>query len=234
MESKDVEMQPNMTTCRATIRVLAAWFFFVACGELNADLIAEWTFETSQPSLSNSTTIGSIAAESGSGTASGVHASNATDWSNPAGNGSSESFSSNNWAIGDYYQFEVATSGFFDIMVSWDQARSATGPATFDFAYSVNGGAFTTAFNDYSVPDVDSSWGSYSIDLSSVTAVDGVASLVFRLLAESAPSSTAGANRVDNFLVEATAVPEPGAALFGCLVCSVIGSVAIGKRLFAK
>jgi hypothetical protein len=227
--------------CKANPRTaLAAVGFLLvsAVGGANADLIALWTFETSQPSSANTATIGGIMAESGSGTASGVHASALTDWSNPAGNASAESFSSTNWAIGDYYQFSVSTLGFFDINVSWDQTRSPEGPNTFDLEYSVNGGSFVTAINDYDVAQITWSSGGIrnamsfeSADLSSVSAVDGAASLIFRLIAASAPGDDGGTNRVDNFLVEGTAVPEPSAVLFGGLVSLMVGLAVVVRRL---
>src|SRR5262249_6268835 len=68
-------------------------------------VIADWTFETSQP-----TTAGPFNAEIGSGQATGHHAGAAV-YSTPVGNGSAHSFSSTVWAVGDYYQFEVSTLG---------------------------------------------------------------------------------------------------------------------------
>lgn len=76
-------------------------------------VIAKWTFETSPPAdLFDSATIGSIAADEGTGTALGSHASAATDWTTPSGNGSANSLSSNTWAVGDYCQFSLETTGY--------------------------------------------------------------------------------------------------------------------------
>src|SRR3954466_2740345 len=88
-----------------------------------AGTIAGWTFETSIPA-----TAGPHAAEIGSGSATGVHAGAAT-FSSPAGNGSTHSFSSNTWAIGDYYQFTTSSAGLSDIAITWDETRSSTGPS---------------------------------------------------------------------------------------------------------
>ena len=76
--------------------------------------VVQWDFEgsTTPADLTDSGTSPSVAASLGSGTALGVHAGSATDWSTPAGNGSANSFSSNTWAVGDYYQFSFSTSGF--------------------------------------------------------------------------------------------------------------------------
>src|ERR1700744_5961826 len=86
-----------------------------------AATLATWNFETSQP-----LTAGPLAAEIGTGSALGHHASAAAVYSTPAGNGSSHSFSSNNWSVGDYYQFSVSTLGDTDVSFSWDQTSSST------------------------------------------------------------------------------------------------------------
>src|SRR5262245_52162078 len=150
-----------------------------------AATIASWTFETSQPA-----TAGPHAAEVGLGSASGLHAG-ASTYSSPAGNGSAHSFSSNAWAVGDYYQFQVSTTGMQGVIFSWDQTASNTGPGHFQLQYST-GGPFTnfggvitvganlnppgfwnatTSFPDYT----------HSVDLSSVTALNNAASIILRL-----------------------------------------------------
>ena len=116
-----------------------------------ADILSQWTFEINTPAdLLDSTTISGIAADFGSGTASGVHAGALSDWTTPAGNGSANSLSVNTWAVGDYFQFQLSTIGFTGLGVSFDQASSGTGPRDFDFAYSTDGSVFTT-FASYSV-----------------------------------------------------------------------------------
>jgi hypothetical protein len=190
-----------------------------------AQTIARGTYETTLPSLTDSASIGSIAAEIGSGTASGLHASATTDWSNPVGNGSAESFSANEWAIGDYYQFQTSTVGFSDIFVSWDQTRSTTGPASWDFAYSLDGSSFTIALDNYTVPSVTWSSGapdptlttSFFVDLSSITALDNAPAVYFRLIADSAPGGATGTSRNDNFTVGAGPIPEPSTYALGAL-----------------
>ena len=93
--------------------------------------LATWTFETTPPSgtgQANGPYLADSGLLAGTSNANGFHASEATTWSNPSGNGSLESWSSNNWAIGDYYQFATSTTGFEDIIVTFDQTRSSTGP----------------------------------------------------------------------------------------------------------
>ncbi|MDX1914063.1 MAG: PEP-CTERM sorting domain-containing protein [Methylophilus sp.] len=186
---------------------------------VNAATVAQWTFETSVP-----TTSGTFAPEVGSGSALGSHVSTSVVYSNPVGNGSVESFSSNNWSVGDFYQFSVSTLGFSGVTLSWDQISSATGPRDFSLSYSLNGTSFTNYAN-YSViaNSTPNAWSSstpvstssYAYDLSSITALNNQSNVFFRLVDVSTVSAnggtvaTAGTDRVDNFTVSAVAsVPE--------------------------
>ena len=93
-------------------------------------------------------------------------------------------------------------------------SRSSTGPANFELRYSTDGVAFTPAMS-YEVPQV--SWSSlspadppvtsFSADLSAIVSLNNASEVLFRLVATSAPSGSAGSSRVDNFTV--TQVPEP-------------------------
>jgi MYXO-CTERM domain-containing protein len=164
----------------------------------------------------------------------GVHASASTVWSSPTGNGSTNSFSSNNWAIGDYYQVSFATTGYQDLSVSWDQARSGTGPATFKFQVSINNGSFTDVVASYTVGVSGSTtaWNSTTYQSSFTTTqalavgANDAANVRIRFTATVAPtgtSPTGGTGRVDNIVVSGTAVPAPGAiALLG--VAGLVGS----------
>src|SRR5690349_16652575 len=93
-----------------------------------SQVLSQWTFESSLPNLTATAGqwITNLTAESGvaPGIASGLHAA-AAAYSNPAGNGSAESFSVTAWAPGDFFQFVVATTGFQDISVSFDQTSSS-------------------------------------------------------------------------------------------------------------
>lgn len=214
-----------------------------AASAANGATIANWGFEApvTPPDTSNVVAVGPYSPNEGTGSARGVHASAATDYSTPSGNGSAESLSSNTWAIGDYYEFEVSTVGFTDVMVSFDQTRSGTGPATFDFAYSTDGTTFTTILDNYTVlenatvagPDplartsftaTGSRQSIYtiSVDLSAIDALEGDPSVFFRLISQVTPAA-GGTNRVDNFNV--VAVPEPAAlSLIG------LGMLALSGR----
>jgi hypothetical protein len=217
--------------------ILAAW------NPASAATIGLWTFETSPPAdLNNSTTSPTFTADSGSGTASGVHASAATDWTTPAGNGSANSFSVNTWAVNDYFQFQVSTIGLSDIVLSWDQAGSGTGPRDFQLQYSTDGVSFTT-FTSYTV--ALSTWSAgtpmsgftHSYDLSAITALNNDSDVFFRLVNNSTVSigggtvAAAGTDRVDNFLI--ATVPEPttwAGLIFGAIFCGT----QVVRRLRSK
>ena len=199
----------------------------------SADTLALWTFEVSPPAdLTDSATIAGLLADSGTGTASGVHASAATDWSTPSGNGSANSLSANTWAIGDYFQFSTTTVGFEGVKVGWAQTSSGTGPGEFTLAYQVNGGGYTDYLNYTVLPNQAGApglgtWGgteitgyNYLVDLSAITALANASTVDFRLVMRTTADSTppgavaaGGTSRVDNFVVTATpvSVPEPSA-----------------------
>ena len=219
--------------------------------------LAKWTFEVNTPpDLANSTTITGIAADIGTGTASGIHASAATDWTTPVGNASSNSLSVNTWNSGDYFQFTTSTTGYENISVSWDQTGSSTGPTAFKLAYSTNGTSFTD-FASYSVVlstgtniifsdlTTGSSWSAtktatnttQSYNLSAISSLNSITGVYFRLITTSSPAA-GGTNRVDNFTITGTAVaaavPEPStyAAIIGAV--ALVGAAVHRRRQRGK
>lgn len=194
------------------LSLLLAFALAMLAGETRADLIAQWTFETSVP-----TSAGPHQAEGGllaaSSFASGFHVSGSTVYSNPVGNGSVESFSSNFWSTGDYYQFTTDLTGYSNVEFSWSQTRSGTGPSGFDLLVSIDGVNFTN-LTSYVVDQV--AWSSaapqaasdYSFNLSNLIA--NQANVTVRLVQTSATGATAGTNRVDNVSFNSIAIPEPG------------------------
>jgi hypothetical protein len=223
---------------KSCVVILAAITATCAVSTSRANVIADWTFETSQPSGTGPTSVGPFSAETGTGTA---YAVNLNAISTPAGNGSSHSFSANGWngASAGYYQFDVSAAGYSGLDVTFDQTSSSTGPANFIFQYSTDGLNFTS-FTSYS-PAVNgtpnSPWNgttsssvySFNFDLSSVSALDNASTVDFRLLetgtvAEngSAVAST-GTDRVDNFVVNGSVSPVPEPAT---LALSGLGGLA--------
>jgi len=202
--------------------------------------LAQWTFENAIPDLTNSITSPSVSATSGTGTALGVHASGATDWSTPVGNGSANSFSSNTWAVNDHYEFSFSTVAYKSLMLSFDQTSSGTGPRDFTLAYSTNGASFTNFANYQVLQNSAPAWTgatyapayNLTLNLSGVTALDNQTSVFVRLFNASSVSTsggtvgTGGTNRIDNFTVTVTAVPEPGTYALLLAGLAVIGFVA--------
>jgi len=154
------------------------------------------------------------------------HTAAAATYTSPSGNGSQYSFSSNNWGIGDYYEARCSTVGYSDIYLYWDQARSSTGPVTFELIMSVDGGSnWSTVLASYTVLQsggggAPGTWSSttsnplYTQNVS-VAAADNQAEVIFRFRALVAGAAT-GSNRIDNVIISSGAIPAPGAiALLG-------------------
>ena len=212
---------PGVTTITASVVGTANYNAATPVGQtLNvaaaggSGTIAKWTFETSKPSAT-AASITAISAEEGTGTASGLHASSLTVWSNPAGNGSAESFSADRWAIGDYYQFQVSTTGRSGISLSFDATRSGSGPATAKIQYSIDGTTFTDLVSTVAIGT--ETWSSttasinssFSYDHSSVSNINNQSNVYFRIVATASPGATSGTFRVDNVAVTYSATPTP-------------------------
>ena len=201
-------------------------------------LLAGWDFEPDPLAVNLTNAVfpssGTYAADNGGiGQLTAVHASNNTVWSSPAGNGSSNSLSANNWTTGDYFQFQFSTLTFSNIGITWSQTRSATGLTNFSLRYSTDGTSFTS-FTNYSVAQV--TWSStaftnasvFNFDLSPVTALDNQSNVYLRLVAEQTPAGT-GTGRIDD--VSITAVPEPSTyALLALSAAGVAGYVVRRRR----
>jgi hypothetical protein len=221
---------------KSTIRSLTIASMAVCClaaTSVHAQTIAQWTFEdtaaSALPGTWTSTTPSYQAAFSGSfasdisaygtGAASGTHVSALTYWLRVAGDGSARSFNSDHWAIGDYYQFTFTPTAYIGsysgINVSWDQTRSASGPANWHLAYSLDGSTYTplpgyTIANTTWSSSTYSSVNSQSINLGSAldSTLNAGSTVYFEVVCDIAPSSTGGTSRIDNFTVAST-VPEP-------------------------
>lgn len=225
--------------------VWAATVLMMVGGAAKGDVLARWTFESNTPAdLSNATGGPTVLAEMGDGLLQGVHASAASDWSTPAGNGSDNSYSVNTWAVGDYFQFSTNSVDFKDMVVSFDATSSNTGPQDFKLQYSTDGSTFFDSGFGYVVlangGAPNASWStvagvqsvySYSADLSALTVLNDDASIFFRLVMTTTdpanPTSTFGASgtsRIDNVIISAVAMPEPTSlalAGFGVLLLAV-------------
>ena len=215
------------TTVRTALLALAV-LLAGPVAELSAETVAFWTFETNPPAdLSNSATIGGVAADTVKAgvvaTASGVHASANTDWTTPAGNGSANSLSANEWAAGDYFQFSMTGGPFHAPFFEFDQTRSATGPANFKVQADIGSGFFDVG-SPYVV--VQNTWSSgapvpshQSFQIPGFTT--NLPQFTVRIVSLEAGSATGGTGRVDN--VHAYNIPEPA----GC-VAALTALVGLG------
>ena len=206
-------------------------------------MIAGWSITTAFPTGTGNVPTGNTysvgAADQGEATAgsslSSYHLLAAATYTSPAGNGSQYAFSSNNWSIGDYYEARVSTSNYANISVSWDQARSSTGPASFELIFSVDGGTSWTTVAAYTVLQsggggAPGTWSTttynalYSNSMTLTGAENAELLIVrFRSLVTTAAS---GSNRIDNVVISGDVVPAPGAVA----LLAVAGLVSRRRR----
>jgi len=216
---------------KISVLALAVTAGATIAAQANATVLANWTFETSNPA-----TAGPFAAEAGvngaTSQASGSHASGATVYSSPVGNGSARSFSSNTWAVNDYYQFKSSSLGYSNIKIQWDQTSSNTGPRDFGLFWSTNGTTFTQIGSTLTVlanAAPNPVWNAVTASAlftmgptSGPAAMDNQATIYFRVVmlttvsANGGTVAAAGTSRVDNVIITGDVVPTPGsAALIG-------------------
>ena len=204
--------------------------------------IAQWTFESSVP-----TNAGPYSPEIGSGTGTAFHNDGSTIYSSTTGDGSAISWNATRWTVGDYWQFSISTLGEESIVLTWAQASSNTGPGVFGLFYSTDGGSI---FNQYSAnytvlanASPNPLWSSttehlqysFTNNLSSIVNLNNASSVYFRLVDTNTTSAnggtvgTAGTDRVDNFTVTGTQIPDSTSGLV-CLG-GVLGLLEILRRI---
>lgn len=215
--------------------IVAVGLVAAAAASADAAVIVGWTMPTAFPTGTGNVPTGTTylppgpngagVADQGSNAAGSqlraVKSLAASTYTSPSGNGSQYSFSANNWSPGDFYEISFSAAGITDgLVLSWDQARSSTGPAAFKVSMSVNGGAFADLL-DYTVlqsggGSAPGTWSSttynpiYSSTLLLGGAASNASSVVVRFVnREAAASSATGSNRIDSIFVNS--VPAPGA-----------------------
>ena len=236
-----------MTTSRFAVATAVAAAAVTATA--SADLVVGWTLPTAFPTGTGNVPTGQTylppgpngagVADQGPNTAgsqlSAFHTLAAATYTSPAGNGNQYAFSSNNWSANDYYEarFSTVGAGTSGLSVSWDQARSSTGPSVFNLVMSVDGGSnWTTLSAAYTVLQsggggAPGTWSvtTYNAIYTSTVSLGASAdeqSLVILRWVSTQTTAAAGSSRIDSIFVN-NAVPAPGAlALLG--VAGLVGS----------
>ncbi|MDP1660671.1 MAG: hypothetical protein Q8L55_02045 [Phycisphaerales bacterium] len=206
--------------------VFAALAIASLAGAAQADLIASWSFNNI-PAIGTAGTpvalgITSIAATDGSGTASlAGWNGNIDDFAGSTINaygadvaGASLSLISGGSAApfpgnGGSVTFNASLTGFENPVITYATRGTSTGFSIVQFAWSTDGVNFTDFGAAYSATTTTFFLVTY--DLTAINALDGVASATFRLTFSGATSSS-GNNRLDNFQINAAAIPTPSAA----------------------
>ncbi|RRN77601.1 T9SS C-terminal target domain-containing protein [Pseudoxanthomonas sp. SGD-10] len=146
---------------------------------------------------------------------------NSSDWSSPAGS-PGRSISSNNWSIGDYFQFTTSTAGYADISFSFRVYSSNTGPRDFKVQYNVDNSGWNdvpSSIANYVYQSGAASWSTKTLDLSSIAELNSKTSVSFRLVcngpisaragtgsypADETFAAPAGTSRIDNVTISAS------------------------------
>jgi hypothetical protein len=200
-------------------------------------ILAQWTLETNTPAdLTNSAVGPVVIAEAGimGGQLGGVHVKSASDWTTPSGNGSANSYSVNEWTVGDYTQISTSTVGYNTISLTFDATSSSTGPRDFKVQTSTDGSTFVDSGFTYAVvvnASPNPTWNAtipspiYTITTNLPVSVENQAAIFVRLVNTTTVSAnggvvaTGGTSRLDNVTISGEQIPEPAsiALMFGCL-----------------
>jgi hypothetical protein len=101
--------------------------------------------------------------------------------------------------------FSLNTVGYADIIVSFASQGTATGFNNNQFQYSLDG----ITFIDFGVPYAPATtFALFTFDLSGIVGLNNNPNAAFRIVFNGATSAS-GNNRIDNLVVEGTAVAEP-------------------------
>jgi hypothetical protein len=187
--------------------------------------------------------LGPMSADFGTGSFYGVNAATQTspqmDFSSGNGNGSFRSLEVSGWNLGDYYRFDVPTTGIMSILVSFNQVSSSTPPGEFSLAYSVDGTSFST-FTTYAVGSgpiigwvglssaVTFTNQVFSFNLSAITGLNNDPNARFRIVdADTLTGLSATKSWLDNVVVSGTAIPEPASL---SLMTVAAAAIALKRR----
>lgn len=221
--------------------------------QAQAIVVTQWDFNSSPADGSTSTGITSPAM--GSGIASLVGGTSATFASGDASGGSSDPASGDDsaWNTTTYAaqgtgdktrgaQFAVDTTGWQDVVISYDLRHSNTSSRYEQVQYSLDGVNFVDiATFDGNLGDT---WfNGRTVDLSAISGADNNPLFAFRVVSTFAPGSsdymasksgssygTTGTWRFDMVTVQAAPVPEPEAYILMLAGLGLVGALARRRR----
>lgn len=211
----------------------------LAAGTAQAGTLVQWTFDgaTNPPDEIDSAVAPTLTPSTGTGSGTGLHASTASDWTTPAGNGTSDAFGVNNWSVSDYFQFTFSVDGFSNLTLDFDQTSSTNGPKDFKIqtdtgsGYTdLSGGAYSVQRNGVPPPLwVATTYQSgYHLSFLLPNGTSGLRLVVTDSVSESgAAIGPTGTSRLDTVTISGDPTPEPasiGLALLG------LGGLFIGAR----
>jgi hypothetical protein len=207
-----------------------------------ATVLSSWTFEApnTPPDVTDNGTGPNAVSDGGvfAGIVTGLHASAATDWTTPSGNGSVDSLSVNTWTVGDYFQVSTSSLGYQNLTLTFDVNGSNTGPKEFKVAASTDGTTFTDIGFTYTVANDAWSAGTNKPESTRFTglpaSLNNQASIFLRLIntstvpiSSSNPVATGGTSRIDNVIVQGDLVPEPSTF---ALVALSVGAMMFRRK----
>ncbi|MDQ3473459.1 MAG: PEP-CTERM sorting domain-containing protein [Acidobacteriota bacterium] len=106
---------------------------------------------------------------------------------------------------GRHLNLSLSTLGYTNIIITFASQGTATGFTSNQFQYSLDG----VTFIDFGAPYVPTtSFALFTFDLSTIAGLNGNPNAAFRIVFNGATSAS-GNNRIDNIVVEGTAITEP-------------------------
>ena len=193
--------------------------FVFLMSAVSAVTIASWNFDSS--TLLPSTGAGTLTANTG--------ATVAYVAGNPA---AGKSLSTDSWDANDYIDLAVSTLGFENMVLSFDEEKSATGPTSFKIQYSPDGVTFTDlAASTTATVVAFTANPMHTFDFSAITSIDNNAPARLRIVV---PTAAAGNIHLDNLLVSGTALPVTPKEITACNAVGNPGNLDVRKIDFTN
>jgi hypothetical protein len=184
-----------------------------------ADTLTQWNFNSNPPDPTNNPTTGTLEPSVGTGTATLVGGATSTF----AGGSTVDpaAVDDSGWNTATYpaqgtgnktrgVQFRASTLGFESIVVTWEQQNSATSSRYTRFQHSVDGSNFVDGA--VIVASTAGQYGSQSVNLNSIPALNDNPNFAFRILAEFESTAT-GAGTVGYVATTGTSAYATGGTI---------------------